>query len=68
MWSYSGLRNDLEKLQTRFEKTVAFSIDIKPTTLRLEAETDGEKLLDEILHRLKNEDDQLLSAKTGSAN
>ncbi len=60
--------SDLKKLQARFEKTAAFSIDIKATTLRLEADNDGEKLIEEILHRLKTEDGQLLSTITGSAN
>ena len=51
--------SDLKKLQARLEKTAAFSIDIKATTLRLEADNDGETLLEEILHRLKTEDGQL---------
>lgn len=60
--------NDLKKLQARLEKTAAFSIDIKATTLQLEADNDGETLLEEILNRLKTEDDRLLSFNTESAN
>jgi GGDEF domain-containing protein len=50
------LRNDLGKLQTRFEKTVVFSIDVKHTTLRLEAETDGERHHDDALEALEKKD------------
>ncbi|MBR9985425.1 MAG: MMPL family transporter [Desulfosarcina sp.] len=56
--------SDLKKLQACFEKTAAFSIDIKATTLRLEADNDGEKLLEEILHRLKTEDGQFRELTT----
>ncbi|WP_372681940.1 MMPL family transporter, partial [Desulfosarcina sp.] len=45
------IQSDLKKLQARFEKTAAFSIDIKATTLGLKADNDGETLLEEILNR-----------------
>jgi diguanylate cyclase (GGDEF)-like protein len=62
------LQSDLEKLQARFEKSPGFSIDINLTTLHPEAQTDGERHLDEALKTLRSEDDWLLSFNTESAN
>jgi diguanylate cyclase (GGDEF)-like protein len=55
------LRNDLEKLRARFEKSIVFSIDVSHHTLRLEAETDGERHLNEALEAMEKMDGRVLN-------
>ncbi len=62
------IQSHLEKLQAQFEKSVVFSIDINRTILHPEAQTDGERHLDEALKTLRSADDRLLSFNTESAN
>ncbi len=62
------LRNDLEKLTAHCEKSVAVSIDVQPTTIRLSVEIDGEQCLEDALEALRSEDDRLLAFKSESAN
>jgi diguanylate cyclase (GGDEF)-like protein len=52
------LQNDLERLPARFEKTIVFSIDVKQTTLGLDAENDGERQLDDALKAFDRMDSQ----------
>ncbi len=60
------LQNDLEKLPARFEKYIAFSIDIKHTVLGLNAENDGERQLEDALKALEKVDRQGLKESTNS--
>jgi len=62
------LRRDLEKLPIRFEETVVFSIALNAAVLRLEADNNGEQLIEETWDRMVAVDDQLQSFITGSAN
>ncbi len=62
------LKKDIDALQARFEKVIAFSIAFKAATLLLEVENDGEQILEETLHRLRTDDDRLQSLIAGSAN
>ena len=62
------LGRDLEKLPIRFEETVVFSIALNAAVLRLEADNNGEQLIEETWDRMVAVDDQLQSFITGSAN
>jgi uncharacterized protein len=56
------IKTDLDKLNAHAENTIVFSIDIKYTTLRLEANTDGERHLEDALKAMEKEDSRGLKA------
>ncbi|MFO7716901.1 MMPL family transporter [Desulfosarcina sp.] len=62
------LRMDLEKMQTSFEKSVAFTMTFNAVVLGLKPDNDGERLLDETLHKIETENNPLVLFIAGSAN
>ena len=62
------LRDDLGKLQARFQAPATFSIALNATTMNLDADSDGERLLDDTLKRIKKMDRCYWSVLDGTAN
>ena len=62
------LRDDLGKLQARFQAPATFSISLNATAINLDAGSDGERLLDDTLERIKKMDRCYWSVLDGTAN
>lgn len=62
------VRDDLGKLQARFQAPATFSISLNAAAINLDADSDGERLLDDTLEKIEKMDRCYWSVLDGTAN